>query len=252
MDFTFGIITTCDSINSVADIILSIKKLNIPKYEIIVVGGNKIDDVIHVPFDETVKPMWITKKKNIICKMAQYENIVLIHDYINFNEDWYSGFLKFGNDFNICVSKILNKDKTRFRDYTIYPSNTPFTQRALIPYDYPSSLRLSYISYISGSYYIIKKDIALKFQLDERLCWGDGEDILLIKQLLHNNITIKCNKYSTVKFQKQKMPEVWEVEMTNEDITLFENLSDIELYNINLLQCNDYKNHIIQKRGIHI
>jgi hypothetical protein len=250
MNFTFGIITNHSNINRT---ILSIEKLNIPIYEIIIVGGQYPETSIikHIPFDESIKPNWITKKKNMICQIAKYDNIVLLHDYIEFCEDWYTGFLTFGNDFDICISKILNKNDTRFRDYTIFPyTNSHFTKRTLIPYDYPPSIKLSKILYISGSYYIIKKQIALQFQLDERLIWGDGEDVLLTKQLINNNIIIKCNSYSTIKFLKYKNPQSWENILTNEDIIQFESLSDNEIECMHQAQCNELKRHIFQNRNI--
>ena len=48
-----------------------INKLNIPEYEIIIVGGDDIYDqenITHIPFDDTIHPLWITSKKNIITK----------------------------------------------------------------------------------------------------------------------------------------------------------------------------------------
>ena len=66
MDFTFGIITTSSNKNRVLNIIQSIENENIPNYEIIIIGGDKIEgrNVKHIEFDETIKKMWITKKKN--------------------------------------------------------------------------------------------------------------------------------------------------------------------------------------------
>ena len=57
---------------------------------------------------------------------AKYENVVLLHDYIALNSDWYTGFLQFGNDFDWCVSRILNFVNERFRDYTLLPTKIPY------------------------------------------------------------------------------------------------------------------------------
>ena len=248
MDFTFGIITINANINLM---ILSIEKLKIPNYEIIIVCNknncteyeNISENIIIIPFDESIKPNWITRKKNIICQKARYENIVLLHDYIELCEDWYIGFLKFGNDFDICVSKILNKNGLRFRDYIIFPTDNGFNNRTLLPYNYPSSIKLSKILYISGAYYIIKKHIALQYPLDERLVWAKGEDLYLCKQLVNNNIIMKCNQYSTVIFLKQKDSCSWEQLLTNDDIIKFENLSNDEIEIINQTQYNELKQY---------
>ena len=122
MKFTFGIITKSDNNfgsndpsssdkTNIIKAIESINKLNIPEFEIIVVGGDDIyeqDNIIHFKFDDTINPLWITAKKNIIIKNAKYENIVFTHDYVEFSDDWYKGFLKFGNDWDICMNVFLN------------------------------------------------------------------------------------------------------------------------------------------------
>ena len=79
MNFTFGIITELGVWDGVIESIVS---QNIPNYEIIVVGGKSpSSNVKHIPFDETYKKDWITRKKNIITSEARYTNIVYMHDY---------------------------------------------------------------------------------------------------------------------------------------------------------------------------
>ena len=124
MNFTFGIIT--NGLNNVylSRILSDIKSLNIPNYEIIIVGGSsKFDNVKHIDFDESQKKLWITRKKNLITENAIYENIVYTHDYITFDSNWYNEFLKFGNDFSICMNRINNFDGTRYRYWTLWPGD---------------------------------------------------------------------------------------------------------------------------------
>ena len=86
IDFSFGIITSPDSKNDINLIVNSIRKQNIPNYEIIIVGSIKNDfgdDVKVIKFDESIKPGWITKKKNIITSQSSFENIVYLHDCIS-------------------------------------------------------------------------------------------------------------------------------------------------------------------------
>lgn len=248
MEFTFGIITTGTNEYNVNRIIESIKKQHIEKYEIIVVGGTNVynDSIIHVLFDESIKNGWITKKKNIVCEKAKYENIVLLHDYVELCDDWYNGFLKYGNDFNICVTKIINNNSKRFRDYLIFPYDIgyPFDTRSLIPYTYPPSTKLSKIMYISGAYYIVKKSVALQFPLNESLVWGQGEDVYFCKQLVNNNIIIKCNSNSSVQFLKNKESQFWEIEMTEDDLSHFECLSDTEINVLHSKQIDNLKRYI--------
>jgi hypothetical protein len=214
MDWTFGIITNGGDLKYV---IYSIRQLKIPNYEIIVVGNHPQTydagpDVICIPFDETIKPAWITRKKNIIHEQAKYENIAMLHDYIFIHPDFYTGFLKFGNDWEFCVTQIKNADGTRYRDYLLFPYYPWWKKlgmeckKFLLPYWMPNDYRLNRFMYVSGSFYIIKKQTALRFPLNEDIVWGgEGEDVELCVRLANENILIKVNPHSTVQFMKFKV-----------------------------------------------
>jgi hypothetical protein len=240
MDFTFGIITNGQSDFNINTIIDSILKNNIPNYEIIIVGNTTIkssDKITIIYFDENIKNGWITKKKNIIAENAKYENIVLLHDYIKIDDNWYEGFLKFGNDFELCITKIIKNDGSRFRDYTLFPYKVDylninyspteidiyFGNNCLLPYDFINNIKTNKYMYISGSYYIIKKYIATQHLLDENLCWGQGEDVELSKRLHINNIIIKCNSLSSVTLLKEKNSVHWEKEISEAMLQKFIN-----------------------------
>ena len=239
MDFTFGIITEGHNDNYILSIIDSIKQNNIPNYEIIIVGNTQINDsqIINIPFDESEKSGWITRKKNIIAEVAKYENIVLLHDYIKLNDAWYTGFLQYGNDFDWCVTQIKTIRGNRFRDYTLCPYlylppynlqnlNTIddyLNHHCLLPYNFINTLKTNKHLYISGSYYIIKKSVALLHQLDETLCWGNGEDLEYAVRLHKNNIIIKCNPLSSVSILKEKIQIYWETQINDEKLNKFIN-----------------------------
>ena len=103
MKFTFGIITAGTSDESLNLVIDSIERQNIPEYQILVVGNSHVSrkNTFIIPFDESVRPGWITRKKNIVTVNSRYENVVYTHDYVVFEDDWYEGFLRFGEDFKI-------------------------------------------------------------------------------------------------------------------------------------------------------
>jgi hypothetical protein len=235
MQFTFGIITAGDQDHYINEIINSIVKNNIPEYEIIIVGNSKISEsnkIKIIEFDESVKRAWITKKKNIIVQNAMYENIVLLHDYIILDDNWYEGFLKFGENYDWCVTRIINKNGYRFRDYTLFPlhlgelthyDNNYYGHYCLFPYDFENSIKTNASMYISGSYYVIKKSVALKHPLNEDLLHGGGEDLEYSARLHSNGIFIKCNAYSTVHLLKQKDQCHWEREMDTEHLNYYIN-----------------------------
>ena len=204
MKFTFGIITGGSEADPYTNFIIdSIESQNIPNdcYEIIIVGNSNINrtNTTIIPFDENIKRGWITKKKNLITSHAQFENIVYTHDYVALGEDWYKGQLQSGNDFSVRMDKILNCDGTRYRDWCIWPHNGNHMDKlmerkeCLIPYD---MTHLSKYMYISGMYWIAKKDIMEKYPLDESLVWGQGEDVEWSKRIRNNhNFDMNVNSY---------------------------------------------------------
>jgi len=210
MNFTFGIVTSQnDALNTLSPIINSIKDLNIPNYEIIIIGGDKdyqSDNLNIHSFEENPNGGWITKKKNLITKYARYENIVYLHDYIIFDKDWYINFLNFGNDFKICMNQIINLDGTRFRDWTLWAESAeeigipnPYY---LIPYNIKN---LSKLMYFSGSYWIGKKNIMEEFPLNENLFWCQGEDVEWSKRI-REKYNFSINENSIVRLLKYKNP----------------------------------------------
>ena len=222
MDFTFGIITGGNNDETLNQIIDSIELENIPNYEILIVGDFKgiRKNTIVIDFDEKVKSLWITRKKNLITSNSKYENIVYLHDYIKLNRGWYKGQLISGNDFHIRMDKIINYDGQRYRDWCIWPHNQnkmdSFIGRdCLIPYDIS---HLSKYMYISGAYWISKKEVMLEYPLDENLIWGQGEDVLWSKQVrLKYNFNMNPN--SSVKIIKPSKDKVFD-ETNNDKIEI--------------------------------
>ncbi len=243
IDFTFGIITDGKSDKFIDIIIDSIINNNIPNYEIIIVGNSCImpnDKTKIIPFDETTKTGWITKKKNIVILNAKYDNIVMLHDYVALQNNWYDGFLKYGNDFDWCVTKIVNSNGTRFRDYTLFPYKVDyldinyspggdidsyFDDNCLLPYDFVNTIKTNKYMYISGAYYVIKKNIAIQNLLDENLVHNRGEDVEYSKRLHNNGVIIKCNSFSSAMLLKYKDPIHWEKEINQYYIDKFINSS---------------------------
>lgn len=223
MKFTFGIITGGGQEGNISMIIDSIERQNIPEYEIIVVGACNLirDKLIVIPFDETIKDKWITKKKNIITSLAKYENVVYSHDYVIYEPGWYAGHLKSGDNFQVRMDKIINPDGTRFRDWLLCMMNNNHVddivgpgRNCLIPYDMD---HLSKYMYISGTYWVAKKTFMLEFPLNENLSWGDGEDgewSFRVRQ----HIEFKMNQNSVVKLLKHKPPMYSETHNVLNDI----------------------------------
>jgi hypothetical protein len=236
MDFSFGIITnetSCDLLDIIID---SIELQYIPNYEIIIIGNVNIKrkNTIVIPFDESIYPCWITKKKNIITPHAKYENIVYMHDYVKLVDDWYNGFLLYGHNFDIISYKILYMYYRRFRDLVLnrnflegkkllngqrthviingldeWIQSTdnillykPNGNEILLDYTIDLKLFQPYI-YISGTYWVAKKHVMTEFPLNENLLHGHSEDVDWT-QMVREKYIFKFNVNSTCRLLRHK------------------------------------------------
>lgn len=205
MQFTFGIITSDNQESRVQSIIDDINNYSSGS-EIVVVGGSNVyNNIKHVDFDETIKSGWITKKKNLITENASNENIVYMHDYITISKNWSQGWDWFGNDWDVCMTRIENLDGTRFRDWCAWDDPElcylPTGQHwaCIVPYNYSKTEHM----YISGAYWVAKKSVMEQEPLDENLCWGESEDVEWSYRI-RQNYRYKMNPYTSVKLLKQK------------------------------------------------
>lgn len=204
MKFSVGVITSgkCSYLDTVIDSI----KTAIPhdKRQVIVVGGEKIDGVEHIEFDESIKTGWITKKKNLITQKAIYDNVVYMHDYYYLDSDWYNQFVEFGDNWDVCMNTIRNVDGSRFRDWCVWDDpKYCFTQHGhrafLAPYSYSNYNNM----YVSGGYWVAKRQLMLTEPLNEELCWGKGEDVEWSKRVL-GKYSYKMNVSSITHLLKAK------------------------------------------------
>jgi len=95
MSWSFIICT--DELRFIPIIIDSIKKQNIPKYEILITENDFVKDVKII----------YTNNKNEIAKHAQYDNLCFLTDMI-LSDNWYEGFEELGYDWDISSTKIIN------------------------------------------------------------------------------------------------------------------------------------------------
>jgi len=75
------------------------QKINSDSFEIIIIGDSNIDpdqNIKTINFNESLKSMWITRKKNLITENSSFPNICYLHDYVSLEDGWYNGFLEFG------------------------------------------------------------------------------------------------------------------------------------------------------------
>ena len=157
---------------------------NVDNYEIVIVGNPDLDKkalkkVILVPFKEEIFGLNFTKnvflnflktgsfksffyktgaichKKNLAAKNAKYDKLCIMHDYVGLENGWRIGYEEFGNDWEVCMSIVLNQNNSRHRDWMAWDhpeicNDSKGSGACLIPYD-----KYTKYMYFSGTYFYL-------------------------------------------------------------------------------------------------
>lgn len=212
--WTFGILTDTRRNEDVELEIKSIIDMKIPHFEIITCGTyrpKKNKYLKHIPFEDILP--WVTRKKNLICAKAKYENLVITHNRFVFDKNWYEGMKSYGNYFEIlgCVIKTPSGD--RDDDWVTFGMDPSKFLNG--NYDRANIGKLEYRDwdkngYISGGFCILKKSVWRKCKWDEFRIWGQAEDVKLSQDLYKKGIVARFNKDSICN-TTSKNRKVWKV-----------------------------------------
>jgi hypothetical protein len=203
---SFCIATARNHTQRIQRCIDNISSLNIPKYEIIFCGGEtteitQSDHIKHIPFDETIRPRWITRKKNLAVNLAKYEVCIVIHDYILFDQNWYNAFEEFGTDWDICHPQSLAMSGERLDGWRIhqYPG---LPLNCMVPYDVEG---LGHFMAVQGNYHCIKRARYLKNPYDEEFSGFVADEMHWSKYVVPGSY-VKCNPNCIIYYGKH-LPE---------------------------------------------
>lgn len=207
-NWSFWIVTNWNRDEWLDDLIDSIKKQNIEKYEILICWKSEKykdnKDIIFIPFNKRSNLWWLDKKKNLLIQKSKYQNIVIMHDRYVFDDNWFNWMKKWWNNFEYITNK----------QYYEWNENYPFIEiHWLNSYDYinEKNLRkrrwfLMYINnddnfskywYLSWWLQITKKYFYNKVWLwNENLFWQEWEDVMLSKKFHSFWLYCRCNPYS--------------------------------------------------------
>ncbi|WP_137170453.1 hypothetical protein [Marinomonas sp. FW-1] len=201
-------------------------------YEIVIVGNpdlnfDDVEKIKVIPFKEdffqlsfsknsivraiktrSIKPFFyrhgaICHKKNLAAKHAKYDKLCMMHDYVGLETGWYEGFRDFGENWDVAMNIILNKDGSRHRDWMAWDhptitDNSNGEGACLIPYN-----KYTKYMYISGTYFCVKREFFINNPLNEKLFWGDAEDVEWSLRV-REKTKFKMNINSSVKYLKLK------------------------------------------------
>lgn len=147
--------------------------------------------------DSKFLPALITRKKNLGVRLSQYDKVVVCHDYLLFSPSWKAAWDNFTDDFEVATNQVLRQDGSRLLDWTV--CDYPELGFALLPY----AASANQYQYISGTYFVVKRDFYLANPLNEGLRWGEGEDIEWSKRIRTKTI-FKFNPAALVTCAKFK------------------------------------------------
>ena len=198
--WTIGVITNGKRNDVVEKFIASVRRQKIPYYEIIVCGSyfdRKEKDFRYLPFREHDDLGWITRKKNIICENARYENIMVLHDRFILNDDWFKGMKKYGNQFEILSCPQITPDGIRAGDWVampgqLYPLKAYYRLYLLDYDDWDENV------FVVAGPIILKKSVWGEIKWDESQFWSLGaiEDAIFAYEASAKGFVTRFNSYS--------------------------------------------------------
>lgn len=221
MNLTFGICTTYDDVSRLNEVIASIKSLKIPNVEIIVAGSYNNNQWTGV--DPSVQHVlthgWTPVKKNLVAKVANNETLVLIHDYFLFDSEWYEKWKAFDNLGNWDVAsnpQYLIDGNRHPTDWVIWDHPTLPRYHSL---DYRDWSNTQY-QYISGGYFLVKRDFLRANPFNEEMQPGSPEDVEWSLRIRHCGVMV-CNPLAIVRHNKIHR------DVGNKSFPLYSNVSHI-------------------------
>lgn len=195
--------TTCDNVVRLTAVTTSIHALKIPNAEIIIAGNYNTSERFQYGFGglgarTVLTDGWLPKKKNLVAKMAQHEILCLVHDYYVFDPQWYEAYREFGTMWDVCSNpQFLLNGKRHFTDWVLWDHPTLPRYHSLA-YDNWSQTKYQYIS---GGYFLVKRDFLRDNPINEAMPPGSPEDVEWSLRI-RDKAVIRCNPGAIVRHNK--------------------------------------------------
>lgn len=179
--WSFGIITDGRKNARVTEIIESIVSQGIPECEILICGnydkqctyGKEVVVIEDVITRDIRAP--ICAKKNRIAEIAKYNNLVIVHDRYTFPKDWFQKMVNYGNYFELLSMPNVGANNGRVSDWNTFSAFPSGTLRG--DFLLPKYSQWTNWWYAQGGILIVKNLLYSSSPLDNRLHWGDLEDV---------------------------------------------------------------------------
>lgn len=194
--WTFGIITGGTRFEEVKAFVKSVRTQKVSNYEIIISGKweeNLGKDVKVLDQSKAASKGHITKMKNEICKLAKYENILIVHDRVILDKNWHKGIKLYGNAFELLAFPQLDAQGKRAGDWLT--SGDPFYRVTykfgMLEYD-----DWDRFVFVPGTATAIKKSLWKDNRWNENVFWNQAEDVELSLRLEKKGFLSRINPHS--------------------------------------------------------
>jgi hypothetical protein len=205
--WSFCIPTGPGDVTGLNVVVKRILELDIPEKEILLCGRpdksfQYWDKVRIVGEYIPAPPIWITRKKNVLAQEARFENLCILHDRVFLPLNFMQAIRNFGDYFpfsafqSLWFDDLLNVCPVRYSDFGCAVDDhiadavladkgnkTSLFTASLFPeiekqnFKFGNSLRNQRGSYLTGSLYIVKRQVWQHVPQDEELYWAEFEDI---------------------------------------------------------------------------
>lgn len=186
--WSFGIVSNGENLHRIRGVIAQIESFDIPDFEVIVCGpSDKLQGIRAKVLDDSDLfsdlRVPIGRKKNHIAEEARKNNLLILHDRISFDEDWYQNILKLESNFDAICMPVLDEDSKKHRVNDWLKSGDLYdftTEGSLLDYS-----EFSPLVYMNGGVICIKRHVYQAVKIRDFLNWGEMEDVDFSKRLMN-------------------------------------------------------------------
>lgn len=136
----------------------------------------------------------IALKKNDIADRASCANLLIAHDRYVLNDDFFSGFAKYGYDFDFITIKQWYESGEEFPAYCAMSSPDLVWSP---PVHCTDINRLRPLQFLNGGLFIAKTETLRDLRMNPLLFWQQAEDVELTKHLRNHGLPPRINVYSS-------------------------------------------------------
>ncbi len=197
--WTFGMLTQGKKPEVVEQFCKSVRQYGGDAHEILIVGPPN-------PTYEAYGPTYIEKiysdkfsdicvKKNDIVGLAKHENICIVHDRYWLDENFFSGFEKFGYDFDFLTIRQHHQSGKNYPSYCAIDDRCNLIWGTI--FECGNENQTWNRNYLNGGLIIAKRSLLKKVPFNPLIFHNQAEDVELSKQMAAHSVVPRINRLSS-------------------------------------------------------